>query len=235
MFEVIIVENQTVIRRILENLIPGDWGIKLVGYAQDWQEAFRLCDQMEPDLVLIELSTPGPNDLENLKILKTKQPSVKILALAPVHNGVELVQALKEGVDGCLDIDTKREGLIAAIKSVVNGLKVIDKELYQFILKLSNDDQAFETGCLYREVRKNDLTDRQLSILGLLAKGLKEKAVANEIGLSINTVKYHKKKIFEKLEVACTNEALVKAFRMKLLISRADENSRRQQFITGLK
>lgn len=233
MLEVIIVENQTVIRRNLENLNSGDLGIKLVGYAQDWREAFRLCAQLEPDLVLIELITPGSNDLGNLKMIKTKHPSVKILVLAAVCNEVELVQALKEGVDGCLDIDTKPEGLIAAIKSVVNCLKVIDKELYQFMLKGSAADQAFETDCLYREVRKNELTDRQLSILGLLAKGLKEKAVADELGLSINTVKYHKKKIFEKLEVECTNEALVKAFRMNLLISRADENSRRQQLITG--
>jgi DNA-binding NarL/FixJ family response regulator len=229
---VIIVENQTVIRRNLEDLSSGDWGIKIVGYAQDWPGVFRLCDQREPDLVLVELFTPGSNDLENIKILKTKQPAVKVLALAAVCNEVKLVQALKEGVDGCLDIDTKREGLIAAIKSVANGLKVIDKELYRFILKLSNDDQAFGADCLYREALKNELTDRQLLILGLLAKGLKEKAVADEIGLSINTVKYHKKKIFEKLEVECTNEALVKAFRMKLLISRTDENSRRQQSIT---
>lgn len=223
MIEVIIVENQTVIRRNLENLSPGDWGIKLVGYTQDWQEAFRLCDQREPDLILMELFTFGSHDLENLKLLKTKQPAVKVLALAAVCNEVKLVQALKKGVDGCLDIDTKREGLIAAIKSVANGLKVIDKGLYQFILNHSNNDQAFETDCLCREVRKKELTDRQLVILGLLAKGLKEKAVANEIGLSINTVKYHKKKIFEKLEVECTNEALVKAFRMNLIISHTDE------------
>lgn len=219
MLAVIIVENQTIIRRNFENLSPGDLGIKVVGYAQNWQGALRLPDQLRPDLILLELSTPGGNNLENLKLLKAKWPVVKVLALASVWGEVDLVRVLKVDVDGCLDIATKREGLLAAIKSVANGLKVIDKELYQLIIKRNNPDWPFETGCLCREVSRNQLTERQLAILGLLAKGLKEKAVAEEIGLSINTVKYHKKKIFEKLDVDCTNEALVKAFRLNLIIS----------------
>lgn len=75
---------------------------------------------------------------------------------------------------------------------------------------------------LNQSINQYELTGKQLAILELLAGGLKEEAVALEVGLSINTIKYHKKQIFDKLDVECTSEALVKATRMNLIPDRAN-------------
>lgn len=225
MIKAIIMENQEAVRKNLIYIIEGDCGIKVVGCAEDVREAFVLCEQTDPDLVLMDLFMPDCDGVEAVKIIKQKRPAIKILVLVSFWNEEKIVGALKNDADGCLLKDVQRERLTAGIKSAVNGLKVIDKAIYKLISNTFNYDNTFGTNYLLRDTNRNELTERQLTILGLLAEGLKEGAVAEEIGLSVNTIKYHKKQIFEKLDAVCTNEALVKATRLNLIISRTNEIS----------
>lgn len=223
MIKVIILENQETVREHFKRIIGRDCGINVVGCAKDAREAFGLCNQMQPDLIFMDLFMPDCDGIEAIKFIKEKQPTIKIIVVSSFWNEARIVLALNNGADGCLRKDIIGERLIAGIKSAVNGLKVIDKELYRLISNTFNYNDTFETNYLSKDVNQHELTNRQLAILGLLAEGLKEEAVADEIGLSVNTIKYHKKQIFEKLDVVCTSEALVKATRMNLIISRTKE------------
>jgi DNA-binding NarL/FixJ family response regulator len=224
MIKVIITKKEETEREKIQKAIERDGDITVAGFANSIHQAFILCNRLAPDVILIDLFIPGNNCFfEAIKLFRRKYPVIKIIMLASLWDADPIISALADGVDGCLCKDICREKLAPGIKSVVNGLNVVDKEMYRFVLAtfaVFNKKQAVGGA---RNHCHHELSGKQLEILGWLAEGLKEKAVAHEVGLSINTVKYHKKQIFDKLEAVCTNEALVKATRMNLIWSRTRE------------
>lgn len=221
MIKAIIMEKQELYKEKLRHLIEEDHTIRVVGYATDKNDFFILSQRFRPDLLLVDLLRTSGQGIEVIKSIREKKESIKIILFSSFWNEDYLKQALKIGVDGCFNTNLSQEKLRTGIKSVANGFKVIDQEIYNVFNPIDIRQP------LWREqsLKQNTLTDRQVTILELLAKGFKEEAIAVEIGLSINTIKYHKRQIFNKLNVNCTNEALVKAMQMNLIINRTHEMS----------
>ena len=148
---------------------------------------------------------------------------IKILVMSSFWNEAQMINVLKNGADGCICQNFNQRELVSGIKSVWSNLKIIDKGSFELIFntltfKDEINSQHYYSGYPY----KAKLTYKQLAILEHLARGLKEEAVAEVVGLSVNTIKYHKKKIFEKLDVECTSEALVKATKLNLIQDRTN-------------
>lgn len=216
MLKAIIMEGQGLYQEKLRHLIEEDQTIRVVGYATDKDDFLILSERVSPDLLLIDLLALSDKGIEGIKSIKEKCEAIKVILFSSFWNEDYLRQAIKIGIDGCFTTNQPQEKLLAGIKSVANGFKVIDQEIYTVLNQIDIRQP------LWREqsLKQNTLTERQVTILELLAKGLKEEAIAVEIGLSVNTIKYHKRQIFSKLNVMCTNEALVKAMQMNLIINR---------------
>ncbi len=224
MIEVIIVDKEETDREKIKRTIEGDCDIQVIGFANNLRQALILCSRLIPDVMLMDFFLMDCDGLEALKRIRLKYPSLKILLISLAWDAKQIGSALKNGADGCLSADMRQEKIIFGIKSVVNGLMVIDQEMYRLVQSIHDPNPCkIESVWPDENSSQNELTGKQLAILELLAEGLKEEAIACKVGLSINTIKYHKKQIFGKLKVACTNEALVKATRMNLIMNPVQE------------
>ena len=205
--KVMITDDHSLIREGLKQLL------ELEG---DFQEACDGIDCMEklkeqiPDVLLLDINMPRMNGLEVLQKIKDEKIDVKILVLT-VHNEVEyLLKAVDIGINGYLLKDSESSELKKAILSVVDGEDYIQPSLIPVLnAKMIDRDMDSE------KIEK--LTKRELEVLKLLAVGMYNKGVADELHISERTVKNHVSSIFKKIDVSDRTQAAVFAIRNNLI------------------
>jgi len=202
--KVIICDDQSIVRDGLEMLLKLEPDIEVVGTAEDGAVAVELVAQKKPDLVLTDIKMPIMNGTEATRLIKTRYPQVKVLVLTTYDDEEWVSAAIQAGASGYLLKDTPRDEIIRAIKGTVVGKAYVDPSVAGKILQ-----QAFSRQTQPSSKITEKLTEREIEILCLLAKGLNNKDISDRLFLSEGTVRNHVSSILSKLGVSDRTQAAV--------------------------
>ncbi len=204
----LLIDDHTLFRVGLEGLLASR-GIEIVASVGSGHDAQRLVDELSPDIILLDMRMPGINGLEVLTMLREKNESLPIVMLTTSTEENDLLRSLRSGAQGYLLKDMEPDELVLALREIVAGKTVVAPDLAPILAKAvqgktsdkdEKDSSPFST-----------LTPRETEILGLLAEGQSNKAIARNLGISDGTVKLHVKAILRKLSVHSRVEAAVMA------------------------
>jgi len=205
-----LVDDHTMIREGLKQLLELDGDIKVVGQAGDGTQCLEMLDKSNIDVILLDINMPIMNGLEVLKIMRERKNNMKVIVLT-IHNEVEyLLKAVDIGINGYMLKDSGSDELKKAIFAVYNGEVYIQPKLSPMLnskLITRNED----------EKKIDDLTRREFEVLKLLAEGMFNKEIASKLNISERTVKNHVSNIFKKISVADRTQAAVFAIRNNLI------------------
>jgi DNA-binding NarL/FixJ family response regulator len=210
---VIVVDDQELFRRGLVMLLGVEPDIEVVGEAGDGVTATDLAVGTMPDVVLLDVRMPKRSGLQACMRIKEEVPSARIIMLTVSDEEHDLYEAVKNGASGYLLKDSSIEEVAQAIRVVAEGQSLISPSM---AIKLI--DEFKEMSRTDREqVPTPRLTERELEVLRLVARGLNNREAAKELFISENTVKNHVRNILEKLQLHSRMEAVMYAVREKLL------------------
>ena len=212
MIRVMIVDDQTVICEGLKVLLNADPEIEVLATAYDGAEALRKAGQHELDVVLMDLNMPVMNGIHATRELRESHPQVKVLVLTTYAQDDWVIDAIRAGAKGYLLKDSHRDEIVGAIKDVMAGKSHIDDDVAEKVLHFvrrgrTRPAEAVDLG----------LTNRELQILKLLAKGKTNQEIAGELFLALGTVQNYVSNIFVKLNVNDRTQAAAFAWREGLV------------------
>ena len=211
---VVIVDDHALFRRGLEMVLENEPDIEVVGEATDGQQAVDKTSELMPDVVLMDVRMPRRSGIEATHRIKELMPHVKIVVLTNSDEEADLYEAIKAGASGYLLKEISSEEVADAIRSVVQGHSRISPAMAS---KLLSEFQAMSKRTDDRQpLAPPKLTERELQILRLVAKGLGNREIAQQLFISENTVKNHIRNILEKLQLHSRMEAVIYAVREKL-------------------
>ncbi len=202
--KILLCDDQAVIRDGLEMLLNLEKDFQVVGSAQDGAEAVELAAQKQPDLILMDLKMPMMNGIEATREIRAKFPNIKILVLTTYDDDEWVFDAIRAGASGYLLKDTPRQKIVEAIRGTVEGKSFVDPAIAGKLLNQVASKQTQPTSIL-----ADKLTERELDVLRLIAKGINNSEIAAQLHLSEGTVRNHVSAILEKLGVSDRTQAAV--------------------------
>lgn len=205
-----IIEDQREIREGLVALINGTEGYQCAGGYRSMEEALEKLRQDVPDVVLCDIGLPGMSGIEGIRILKERYPNLSILMLSVYDDDERIFDALCAGACGYLLKRTPPARLLESLRESVSGGAPMSPEVANRVIKL------------FRNIRPPDRSDYDLTphetrLLKLLVDGHNYTTAAGELKVSYNTIKFHMRHIYEKLQVHSKSEAVSKALHNRLV------------------
>lgn len=207
---VVIIEDQRDVREGLSVLIDGTSGFRCVAAYRTMPEALGRLGAAAPDVILTDIGLPGMSGIEGIRVLRERMPDVPILALTVYDADREVFRALCAGASGYLLKNTPPSRLLESLREVAAGGAPMSPEVARRVLRLFREFRPPE-GASCR------LTPQEHELLRLLVDGHHRKTAAASMGISVNTVSFHLKNIYAKLEVHSKTEAVAKALRQRLI------------------
>ena len=204
---VIIVDDHTVVRSGLGAVLDTSEGLELVGEAGDGEEAIKICERLQPDVVLMDLQMPKMDGVEATRLIHDKWPQIHIIALTSYKEKEYVEGVLKAGATSYLLKNVSADELVSAINKVVLDQPSLSPEAAQVLIQTVNDPSR--PGI--------NLTDREREILALMVEGKSNNEISESIFITQATVKYHVSNILSKLGVTSRTEAVVFAIKNNLV------------------
>ena len=192
MIKLMLIDDHRIMRIGLKSILRFSADIKIVAEAESGKQALDLFGNVLPDVTLLDIRMPVMNGLETLKALLKKFPTAKIIMLTTSDMEEDIYNSMQQGAKGYLLKDAAPKEIIDAIRQVFNGDCVVPEHILNVIACRSQQD---------------DLSPRQLEVLGLLVKGLTNKEIGIALGISYTSVKTHLEAIYKRLNVANRQEA----------------------------
>ncbi len=204
--KILLVDDHALFRSGIRLLLQGEPDFDIVGEAADGLEAVKRAHQLQPQVVLLDLNLPGLSGLEVLRLIKQDQPDCAVLMLTVSEDGTELAAALQAGADGYVLKNVDAGYLIDAIRKVVAGESVVSPAL---VGTLVSQLRSTPRAGIEREAER--LTQREREVVQWLARGVSNKEMARQLGLSESTVKIHVQNILKKLGLSSRVQVAVYA------------------------
>ena len=216
MIRVLIVDDQAVVRQGLRSMLEPEMDIKVVGEAQDGQQALELVNKHSPDVVLMDVRMPNMDGLTALERIKNLAPQVSVIMATLYDDPEYLFRAISAGAAGYILKDARRESIVRAIRVTREGGAIIAPsmmpQLLHRVAETMNPLPQTAPGKVVRE-----LSQRELQVLRLIAEGCTNQDIADELILSPTTIKTHVQNILRKLDVSDRTQAAVYAVRRRLI------------------
>jgi DNA-binding NarL/FixJ family response regulator len=213
----LIVDDHALFRRGLEMVLDEEDDIELVGQASDGSEAVEKAGESLPDIVLMDIRMPRSSGIEACRAMKAVAPSAKIVMLTISDEEEDLFEAIRAGASGYLLKDLPLDEVAETVRAVHGGQSLINPSMAGKLLTEFATLARRETSEQVQEIPPPKLTEREMQVLRLVARGMNNKDIAKELFISENTVKNHVRNILEKLQIHSRMEAVMVAVREKLI------------------
>jgi DNA-binding NarL/FixJ family response regulator len=208
--KVVIIEDRREIRESLAMLIGGTEGFECIATYRSMEDALGRIGANLPDVVLSDIGLPGMSGIDGIKILKEKYPNLLLIMLSIYDDDERIFDALCAGACGYLLKKTPPVRLLESLREAVAGGSPISPEVARRVITLFRDVRPPERA-------EYDLTPHEKRLLKMLVEGHNYKTAALELNVSINTISFHMRHIYEKLQVHSKSEAVAKALRDRLV------------------
>jgi two-component system NarL family response regulator len=213
----LIVDDHALFRRGLEIVLVSESDIEVVGQAGDGAEAVQKAAESVPDIVLMDVRMPRSSGIQACRAIKDAAPSAKIIILTMSDEEEDLFEAIRAGASGYLLKDIPLDEVAEAVRAVHGGQSLISPSMAGKLLTefatLAKRDQDQPP----QQLPAPKLTDREMQVLKLVARGMNNRDIAKELFISDNTVKNHVRNILEKLQIHSRMEAVMVAVREKII------------------
>jgi DNA-binding NarL/FixJ family response regulator len=213
MIRVLLVDDQTLVRKGVKSLLALAPAIEVIGEAADGQQAIEFIAEIKPDVVLMDMRMPVKSGLEAIQELSASGHLPPTIILTTFDDDELVLAGIKSGAKGYLLKDVSLEQLVEAIEVVSKGGSLVQPAMTQRLLSglegLNNQFVSLE--------RPDPLTDRETEILRLMAGGFSNKEIANSLHVAEGTIKNHVSNILSKLGVRDRTRAVLKAFELKIV------------------
>ena len=203
---ILIADDHTVVRDGLTAMLERQRDFRIVGEAKNGLEAVEVARSLQPDIILMDLRMPELNGVEAMRRIRSEDSDVNFIVLTTFDTDEYIFDAIETGAKGYLLKDASREDLFQAIRTVHRGESLIEPGVATKVLnRLAELSRQSAPAHL--------LSEREVEVLRLLAKGAGNKAIAGELSISESTVKSHVSNLFQKLDVSGRTDAVTKAIR----------------------
>lgn len=207
---VVIIEDMRDVREGLSVLINGTAGFRCSGSYRTMEDALAGIEAERTDVILTDIGLPGMSGSDGIRVLRERMPEVPILALTVYDSDDHVFRALCAGASGYLLKNTPPARLLDSLKEVAAGGAPMSPEVAKRVLRLFRDFQPPPQATYH-------LTPQEHELLKLLVEGHHKKTAAAALGISVNTVSFHLKHVYEKLQVHSKSEAVAKALRERII------------------
>ena len=210
MIRVAIIEDRREIRDGLATIINGTPGFRCTGAYRSIEEALDGLQQQVPDIVLTDIGLPGMSGIEGIRILKELHPNLLVLMLTIYDDDERIFEALCAGASGYLLKNTQPARLLESLREAAAGGAPMSPEVARRVI------------AIFREFRQpasttSELTAHEVRLLRLFVEGHNYKTAAAELGVTVHTISFHLRSIYDKLQVHSKSAAVAKALRSRLV------------------
>lgn len=195
--EILLAEDHTILRDGIKALLSGNPDLVVIGEAENGREAIQRSQELQPQIILMDLSMPNINGTEAIRAIKQRNPSIKIIVLT-VHKSEEYVRsALEAGADGYVLKDDSQQDLLAALASVQKDRVYLSSGICGKLI-----DGYLDRSTSAQPARSWDqLTVRERQVLKLVAEGKKNREIATYLSISLKTVEKHRTNLMRRLDL----------------------------------
>ena len=205
MIKVLIVDDHAIVRKGIIALLETEKDIQVVGEASDGSQAITMADQLKPDMIIMDLVMPGVNGIDAIRQITTQDQTAKILVLTSFATDDKVFPALKAGALGYLLKDSNPQELLDAIRQVSKGESWLHPSVAKKVLK--------ELTHTSTPSNLEELTERETEVLKLVAQGMSNREIADQLVISEATVRTHVSSLLAKLHLASRTQAALFALR----------------------
>jgi DNA-binding NarL/FixJ family response regulator len=198
---IVLADDHALVREATAELLDRSEGLRVVGQAANGIEALQLVQTLRPDVLLLDLAMPGMDGLEVARRARELSPATRVVALTAHEEQPYVMAMLEAGASGYLSKVSRGQEVVQAVRAAAAGETVFSSSVAQSVTR-----SALGTA-------KSQLTARELEVLGAAARGLGNKQIASELGMSARTVQTHLTSVFGKLGVSSRTEAVLLALR----------------------
>jgi DNA-binding NarL/FixJ family response regulator len=196
--KVLLVDDHAIVRNGVKQTLNNSSTIEVIGEASNGEEAISITKNLQPDVIVMDITMPVMNGIDATKLIVQQQPNCKVLILSMHDNETYVLKAIEAGASGFLLKDVEQEEFIKAIETVANGERYFNTKISNLLVsgylntlktKPTNSENIFE------------LTKRELDILRRIKEGQSNKEISEEIEISIRTIETHRANIMKKMNV----------------------------------
>jgi DNA-binding NarL/FixJ family response regulator len=207
---VAIVEDRREIRDGLATIINGTPGFRCTGAYRSMEDALERIHSDLPDVVLNDIGLPGMSGIDGIRLLKERHPSLLVLMLTIYDDDDRIFEALCAGASGYLLKKTQPARLLESLREVVAGGSPMSPEVARRVITLFRTFRPPDNA-------QYELTPHEIRLLRLFVEGHNYRTAAGELGVTVHTISFHLRRIYEKLQVHSKSEAVAKALRNRLV------------------
>ena len=208
MIRVVLADDHALVREGTSELLERAGGIRVVGQAADGVETLRLVEAVHPDVLLLDVGLPGLDGVEVARRVRSVSPQTRVVALTAHDEQAYVLAMLDAGATGYLSKASRGQEVVQAVRAAAAGESVFSGSVGAQLTRRALGGSRFA---------HVDLTPRELDVLRAAARGLGNKQIAQELGMSPRTVQTHLTRVFGKLGVASRTEAVLLALREGLI------------------
>ena len=213
MIKVMLVEDHVLVREGTRELLDREADLCVIAEAGDGEEAVRLADKYHPDVILMDIALPKLDGIEATRRIKAKNPKAAVLVLSAYDDDEYVFAVLEAGAAGYQLKDISIDDLIEAIRAVCAGESVLHPVVTRKVVDYFAQRAAVQRAEVSEESLPVRLTERELGVLGLAAKGMTNREIGTALSISARTVQVHLGNVFGKLGVGSRTEAVLYAVR----------------------
>ena len=215
MIRVIIADDQPVIRDGLKFILEQDSDIKVIGCVGNGNEAFALCKEFQPDVMLMDIVMPVCNGVEGTRLIKESFGKTKVLILTTFNDEENISEALKNGADGYVLKDIDSDELILTIKSINKGLRVMHEDAYSHVLKkMQASNNAYIEPV---ELKDLGLIEREIEIIKMIVFGKSNREIASSLFMTEGSIRNLISSILTKTKLKSRTQLAVFAVKHNII------------------